>query len=71
MSDQIPDLTLDKAVAALGYREEYQFILETMRQERERLFKELGPLTDAHEVVKLAGRITGVDEMLDLLTPME
>lgn len=68
---EIPELTLDKAVAALGHRDEYKFILDSIREQRECLIKEFGPSETADKAMHTAGRIAGVDELLDLLTPQE
>lgn len=63
----IPKPTLDAAIATLRDRDEYRVILDFIRDERERCLADLGPVTDPHEVMKLAGGVARIDELLQIL----
>lgn len=64
-----PQLDLDTAIKALAHREEYKYILWVIEQEREGLFSDLQKAKDPNEVMKIAGGIARVDQILDLLSP--
>jgi len=62
-------LDLETAIAALSHRDEYKYILWVIEQEREGLFADLQKAKDPNEVMKIAGGISRVDQILDLLSP--
>lgn len=64
-------LDLDTAINALAHREEYKYILWVIEQEREGLFSDLQKAKDPNEVMKIAGGIARVDQILDLLSPTD
>lgn len=62
-------LDLETAIKALCHRDEYKYILWVIEQEREGLFSDLQKAKDPNEVMKIAGGIARVDQILDLLSP--
>jgi len=64
----IPKPQLDVAIDALRDRDEYKVIVQFIRDERDRLFSDLGPSTDPYEVMKVAGGIARLDELLQVLS---
>lgn len=65
----IPKPTLQQAIAALNGRDEWRAVTEFIREERERCFSDLGSCENPHEVMKIAGGIARLDELLQVLTP--
>jgi hypothetical protein len=63
----IPKPTLDAAIATLKDREEYKVILDFIRDSREQCLADLGPASDPNEVMKLAGGVSRLDELLSIL----
>ena len=63
----IPKPTLQQAVDALSYRDEYKVVLHFLRDERERLFGDLRQCSDSNDVMKVAGSIATIDELLSVL----
>ena len=57
--------TLDAALNDLRHRDEFKVVLDYIRECREQLFADLGPASTPHEVMKLAGGISRLDELLD------
>ena len=63
----IPKPTLDAALSELRNRDDFKTVLAYIRDERERLFADLGPAENPHEVMKIAGGIARLDELLENL----
>jgi histidinol-phosphate/aromatic aminotransferase/cobyric acid decarboxylase-like protein len=63
----IPKPTLQQAVDALSDRDEYKVVLHFLRDERERLFGDLRQCSDSNDVMKVAGSIATIDELLSVL----
>ena len=64
-------LDLSTAVDRLKHKDEYRYVLWVIEQERERYIAGLSDAKDPDVVMKLSGRISAVNEMLDLLSPAE
>ena len=65
---KLPKPELDAAIDTLRDRDEYKVIVQFIRDERDRMFADLGPVTDPYEVMKIAGGISRLDELLSVLT---
>jgi len=65
----IPRPTLEQSVAALSDRDEYKVIINFIREERERMFGDLRQAETSNDVMKVAGSVATLDEMLQLLAP--
>jgi len=63
----IPKPTIQQAVEALRDRDEFRTIVQFVRDERERLFGDLGPAETPNEVMKIAGGVARLDELLQIL----
>ena len=59
--------TIQQAVEALRERDEYQAIVKFIKDERDRLFGDLGPAENPNEVMKIAGGVARLDELLQVL----
>jgi hypothetical protein len=68
MTTPIPKPTISQAIADLRDRDSYKVLVEFIRQEREAAFALLGPAVDPHEVMKIAGGIARLDEMIALMS---
>lgn len=64
----LPKPSLPEAIAALRDRDEYQVILAYLRDERERFFADLRQCADSNDVMKIAGSVATIDEILQLLS---
>jgi len=64
-------LDLSTAVERLQHRDEYKYLLWVIDQERERYIAGLSDAKDPDVVMKLSGRISATNELLDLLSPSE
>jgi len=64
-----PQLTLEDIHEAFKHRDEYKFMLETLRVERENAIDSMNRAVDPFSVGKWAGHIDGLSFVLDLLTP--
>lgn len=64
----IPQITIHQAVDALCDRDEYKVILQFLYDERDRLFGDLRQCSDANQVMRVAGSISIVDELLQVLS---
>ena len=60
--------TIQEACDALRDRDEYKAILQFLRDERERLFGDLRQCADTNDVMKVAGSIAALDELLQVLS---
>ncbi len=63
----IPKPTLQQAVDALSDRDEYKVILQFLKEERDRLFGDLRQCADSNDVMKVAGSIAAIDELISVL----
>lgn len=63
----IPKPTLQQAVDALSDRDEYKVILQFLKEERDRLFGDLRQCADSNDVMKVAGSISAMDELISVL----
>ena len=64
----LPKPTVQQAIEALSDRDEFKAIVQFVREERERFFGDLRQCVDTNEVMKVAGSIATLDELLTLLT---
>jgi histidinol-phosphate/aromatic aminotransferase/cobyric acid decarboxylase-like protein len=64
----IPKPTIQQAVEVLSDRDEYKVVLQFLRDERERLFGDLRQCADSNDVMKVAGSIAALDELLQVLS---
>ena len=64
----LPQPTLEAALTELRSRDEFKVVLQFIRDERERLFADLGPCETPHEVMKIAGGVARLDELLNALS---
>lgn len=65
----LPKPTIQQAVEALSDRDEFKAIVQFVRDERERFFGDLRQCVETNEVMKVAGSIATLDELLSLLSP--
>jgi len=65
---QLPRPKLEDAVAALREREEYQAILQFIRDEREKFLGDFRHCAASADVMKVAGSIAALDELLVALS---
>ena len=63
----IPRPTLEQSVQALAERDEYKVIVRFIKDERDRFFGDLRQAEGANDVMKIAGSIASMDELLGLL----
>ena len=59
--------TLDAALRTLADREEYQVIVAFIRDEREKFFGDLRMSESSNDVMKIAGSVAALDELLRIL----
>ena len=64
----LPKPTVQQAIEVLTDRDEFKVIVQFIRDERERFFGDLRQCVDTNEVMKVAGSIATLDELLTLLT---
>lgn len=65
------EMTLEKALNAFKHRDEFKFIIDLIREEREGAIKGFTACKNEFEAGKIAGRIDGVDWVIDILTHTE
>jgi len=63
----MPRPTLDQSVKALADRDEYKVIINFLKDERERFFGDLRLAENPNDVMKIAGSVATLDDMLGLL----
>ena len=63
----IPKPTLEQSVQALSERYEYKVIIQFIKDERYRFFGDLRQAEGSNDVMKIAGSIASMDELLGLL----
>ena len=64
----IPKPDIQTAVEALRDREEYSTILQFIYDEREKFFGDLRQAESSNDVMKIAGSIATLDELLAVLS---
>jgi hypothetical protein len=64
----LPKPTIQQSIEALSDRDEFKAIVQFVRDERERFFGDLRQCVETNEVMKVAGSISTLDELLTLLT---
>lgn len=64
----IPKPTIQEACDALRDRDEYKVILQFLRDERERFFGDVRHCADSNDVMKIAGSVAALDELLQILS---
>jgi len=64
----LPKPTIQQAIESLSDRDEFKAIVEFVRDERERFFADLRQCTEPNEVMKIAGSVATLDELLSLLS---
>jgi histidinol-phosphate/aromatic aminotransferase/cobyric acid decarboxylase-like protein len=64
----LPKPTIQQAIESLSDRDEFKAIVEFVRDERERFFADLRQCTETNEVMKIAGSVATLDELLSLLS---
>jgi hypothetical protein len=65
----LPIPTLQAAIAELQHRDEFRVILQFIKDERERFFGDLRQAESPNDVMKLAGSVATLDELLLSLSP--
>ena len=63
----IPKPDIQTAVEALSDRDEFKVIVQFVRDEREKFFGDLRQAESSNDVMKLAGSISTLDELLSVL----
>jgi len=63
----LPKPTIQQSVEALSDREEFQAIVQFIRDEREKFFGDFRQAESSNDVMKLAGSISTLDELLSVL----
>jgi histidinol-phosphate/aromatic aminotransferase/cobyric acid decarboxylase-like protein len=63
----IPKPSIQVAVEALRDREEYAAILQFIHDEREKFFGDLRLCESSNDVMKVAGSVAALDELLSVL----
>ena len=64
----LPKPTIQQAVEALSDRDEFKAIVQFIRDERERFFGDLRQCIETNEVMKIAGSVATLDELLSMLS---
>ena len=63
----LPKPTIQQSVEALSDREEYHAIVQFIRDEREKFFGDLRLCESSNDVLKVAGSVAALDELLGVL----
>jgi histidinol-phosphate/aromatic aminotransferase/cobyric acid decarboxylase-like protein len=63
----LPKPDIQTAVEALRDREEYHAIVQFVRDEREKFFGDLRLCESSNDVMKIAGSVAALDELLSVL----
>lgn len=61
--------TIQQSVNELQHRDEFKAIVQFVRDERERFFGDLRQATDSNDVMKIAGSVATLDELIQTLAP--
>lgn len=64
----IPKPSVNQAVAALSDRDEFKVIVQFIKDERERFFGDLRQAETPNDVMKVAGSISTLDEIIQLIS---
>jgi len=64
----IPKPDIQTAVEALSDRDEFKAILQFIRDEREKFFGDLRLCESSNDVMKVAGSVAALDELLSVLS---
>ena len=64
----IPKPDIQTAVETLSDRDEFKAIIQFIRDEREKFFGDLRQAESANDVMKIAGSIAALDELLSVLS---
>jgi hypothetical protein len=64
----LPKPTIQQSIEVLTDRDEFKALVQFVRDERERFFGDLRQCVETNEVMKVAGSISTLDELLTLLT---
>jgi hypothetical protein len=63
----LPTPTFQQAVDALSDRDEFKAIIQFLQDERDRFFADLRQCDETNGIMKIAGSITTLDELISLL----
>ena len=69
MNQPLPKQTFEAALADLQTNDSFRVVLQAIREQRELLLGELGPCENPNQVMKLAGGIARIDELIVMLSP--
>lgn len=64
----IPKPEIDIAVETLSDRDEFKVIVQFIRDEREKFFGDLRVCESSNDVMKIAGSVAALDELLSVLS---
>ena len=64
----IPKPEIDIAVETLSDRDEFKVIVQFIRDEREKFFGDLRMCESSNDVMKIAGSVAALDELLSVLS---
>jgi histidinol-phosphate/aromatic aminotransferase/cobyric acid decarboxylase-like protein len=64
----IPKPDIQTAVEALSDRDEFKVIVQFIRDEREKFFSDLRLCESSNDVMKVAGSVAALDELLSVLS---
>jgi hypothetical protein len=67
MSDEAPKPTLDDSLARLRNLDEFHVVCEFLQEERESALVSMYDAPDANQAMKLAGIVSGYQNILSLL----
>lgn len=67
MNTPLPKPTLDAALADLATNDSFKVVLKFIRDSREGMIADLGSCENPHDVMKNAGGIARMDELLSIL----
>jgi len=71
MTTEFPKQTVAEAIQILSDRDEFEVIVQFIRDERERFFMDLRQATDSNEVMKITGSISTLSEIIELMSTAE
>lgn len=69
--DIIRKPTLKESIQNLAHRDEFQVIISFIKDERDRFFSDLRQTKDTNDVMKIAGSISTLDELVSLFETIE
>jgi hypothetical protein len=65
---QIPRPDLHTAIETLANKDEFDVVVEYIVQERERFLGDFRQAESPHDVMKIAGSVAALDELIQVLT---